>query len=86
MREFLVCLRVRLGAAGGDVEIVQLDNAGPALEGDAGVAAVVLAAPDLGVLALEGQAREDGDAVVALLAVDQNNPLRSRPPCYTVPP
>ena len=42
------------------------------------MAPVVAPAPDHGALGLEGQAREDGDPVVALLAVDQQVRIAER--------
>jgi hypothetical protein len=63
--ELVILFRIRNVPAGGDVEVVQLDA------GDAGrgVAAVVARAPDVLARRRQAPARQDGDAVVALLAM-----------------
>ena len=70
MGEFRVGIAVRHVAAGGHVEVVQLDRAEAGrVQHHAEMAAVAPAAPVRVVGAdFEGQAREDGDAVVALHA------------------
>ena len=73
--EFQVDRRIGLVAAGGNVEIV--DGDGPVAIGDArgDVAAIVLAAELPAVDVEERQPRDDGDAVIALLAVDRDVPV-----------
>ncbi len=66
--ELGVLVRVRDVAAGRDVEVVQLDVAGQA---DDRVAALVDAAPVMGVAVGERHFRQNGDAVIAFLAEDE---------------
>ena len=65
--EFLVLLRIGNVATGRHIEIVQFE---PVLELDREMAGVVLAAELECVRPGEGQPREDGHAVIALLAVN----------------
>ena len=66
--EFRIGLRVGNVAARRDVEIVQLQ---PGLELGRDMAGIVLAAKGEGMGFAERQARENGDAVIALLAIDR---------------
>ena len=73
--ELVVALRVRLVAALGHVEAVHL---GPARQAGEGVAPVIPAAPGAGAGLVELDPRQDGDAVVALLAVDHEMGIAER--------
>src|SRR5690606_19049137 len=73
--EFLVDRRVRLVAAGGYVEIMDEDVAVAVADEGGGVARVALAAEAAKIRTDKGQARDGGDAVIALLAVDQDVPI-----------
>src|ERR1700733_2501168 len=68
VREFHIGFRIRDVAAGRYIEIVEFD---PAFEGHAHMPGILLAAKALGFGPGEGEPRENGDPVVALLAVDR---------------
>ena len=68
MREFLVLLGIGDIAAGGHIEIVQLQAI---LERHAHMPGVTFAAEILGACFFERQPREHGDAVIGLLAVNR---------------
>ena len=68
MGKFGIDLGIGNIAAGGNIEIVQLEAA---LKHRRDMAGIVLAAEAFLMGSLEGKAREDGDAVIALLAVDR---------------
>ena len=72
VREFVVDLRVRLVAAGRHVKIMDFKARGLAAQRRVHVAGIALAA-ELALPAREnGMARDNGDAVIALLAVDRD--------------
>jgi hypothetical protein len=73
--ELHVLLRVGDVAAGRHVEILQVEIA---RQDDAAVAGVALVAPVLRILGEERQARQDGDAVIALHAVAQDVGIAQR--------
>src|SRR6266851_3454451 len=68
VREFRVDIRIGDVAAGGDVDVVQLDAAG---QRDHAVAAILALAPALRAALVDFDARDDGDAVIALHAVHE---------------
>src|SRR5581483_485086 len=75
VREFRIDLRIGLVAAGRHVEIMQRDRiaqAGTLAELRRDVPAVVLVAEALDAHVLDGQARDQSDAVIALLPVDRD--------------
>ncbi len=76
MGEFHIDLGIGNVAAGGNVEVMQLDAAGKLGQG---MAAILLLAPIPAVGRLERQARENGDAVVALHAAQMDLAIAQRP-------
>src|SRR5579863_3249427 len=74
--EFLIDGRIGLVAAGRHVEIMHVQAIGAvAAEGDAHVTGVALVAKSALFVLLDRNARDDRDAVVALLAVDRDVPV-----------
>ena len=70
--ELVVDRRIRLVAAGGNVEIVDLEPVGAAAEPHPHVARVALGAEVARDRLDDRQPRDDGDAVIALLAVERD--------------
>ena len=75
MVEFRIDLGIGLVAAGGNVEVMDGDRTAAVHHGRGDVAGIVLAAEAAPVDCCERQARDDGDAVIALLAVDRDVPV-----------
>src|SRR5579863_8159787 len=73
--EFRIGLAIRLVAAGGHIQTVDLDAAEFAAERRRDMAAVAFLAEVAAVDVRERVARDDGDAVVALLAVERDVPV-----------
>ena len=72
MGELVVLLWVGYVAAGRNVEIVQFDRltAVTGLDRNPSVARILLVAPMASFALSEGQAREEGDTVISLLAMN----------------
>ena len=68
MCKFRIVVRIRKIAACGNVEIVDFKSL---FQNDTDVAAIAIVAEFHRVCRPNGQAREDGDAVIALLTVDR---------------
>ncbi len=68
MRKFRIVIRIRKIAACGNVEIVDFESL---FQNHADVAAVAVAAEFHRIRRAKGQAREDGDAVIALRTADR---------------